>query len=436
VARNRQLTICLLAGCLSIAAGVEPAAPADLIPAVEVGYDRFAQVFRLTDASLGEDATGGLELGSSLRDTTDVFTERRAQGELRYLDSDGAHRYDILALGSVGTSLNRALFNGWYRYRPPSGVTFWDAEFFLEGRHFKSDSEFNLSHDNLRAEGRVHWRRRVSRPLELGVKLREQMVLYQGRSEFEMDQHRWTLSGTAAIIHGFTMRANLEAGGGTQSIPDSSQISYDRVFARGDLYWGFGIGHHLSLYLASEHRVFRDEGVRSPYWDFVLEPDLLFEIGPRWGVRIRSPQEILRYDRDGTVYQDTWLGRVGVEGFRRFGLWEVGLEPRFSWQISPYEVDDEFSQPSLVFRLEVYGTGRFWISFSEEFGRRHYEVSLDEELAFYSDFTFFRTTLLATYRFLDNLSFDAFISDEPEIHQRDEDDSRLGLYSFALRATF
>ena len=219
-------------------------------------------------------------------------------------------------------------------------------------------------------------------------------------------------------------------------MPDSNQISYNRAFARGDLYWSFGFGHHFSLYASTERRVFHNELVRSPYWDLVFEPDLLFELGPKWGVRLRSPQEILRYDRDGAVYQDTWLGRVGVEGFRRFGDWEVGLEPRFTWQVSPYEVEDEFTQPSLVIRVEVYGTGRFWLSFSEEIGRRHYEVSIEEDLAFYSDFTYFRTTILATYRFLENLSFDAFISDEPEAHQREQDDSRLSLFSFALRASF
>ena len=120
--KTRTLVACLLALSFTISVVVERAASADLIPAIELGYDRFAQVFRFTDATIGDDGSGNLELGSSLRDTTDIFTELRAQGELRLLDSDGSHRYDVLALGAVGSSMNRALFNGWYRYRPPDGI--------------------------------------------------------------------------------------------------------------------------------------------------------------------------------------------------------------------------------------------------------------------------------------------------------------------------
>ncbi len=407
----------------------------ELHSAVEVGYDRFAQIYRFTDSALLELNDGNLDIGTSLRDTVDVFTEMRGQAELRLVRSRGTHRYELLALGSMGTELNRGYFQGIYRYRPVEARTRLDVEVQVEGRAFQRDSSFQLNHDNIRAMGRLQGRRRLSENLEMGAKLRLESYDYDGRSLFEYDKSRWTLSGTAEIRQGLGFYLDLEAGGGSRSVPDSTEIAYDRGFVQADLFWPIG-PVTFSLFSAGERRVFADSATRSPYWDLLAEPELRIQLSPQWRLKVRSPQEFLLYDIDSQVYQDTWLGQVGAQLSRRFGSLEVGLEPRWTWNISPYDTDDEFRQPSVVVSADLYGTGSLWFSFSEEIAWRNYEEPPPQSVVVYTDYRFFRTTLMASYTFMERMSLQAFVSDEPDMHDREEDDNRLTLFSLTLRADF
>ena len=54
----------------------------------------------------------------------------------------------------------------------------------------------------------------------------------------------------------------------------------------------------------------------------------------------------------------------------------------------------------------------------------------------YSDYRFFRTTFLGSVSIVSNVSFDLFVSDEPESHLRAEDDARLTLITASLRWTY
>ena len=419
-----------------LAASASSAEPVKIESAAEFGYDRFAQIYRFTDSALLQPSDGTIGVGTSLRDTVDVFTELRGQAELSVRRLKGTHRFEMLGLGSMGTEMNRGYFQGVYRYRPEKSPTLWDAELELEGRAFQRNSSFQLSHDNLRAMGRLQWRRRLDPSVELGLKLRAETVAYDGHSVFEYDQSRWTVSGTAAIRRGLGFHLDLEAGGGSRSVPDSTEIAYDRAFLQSDLYWPLGIGGTFSLFTSFERRAFRDPQTRSPYWDLLAEPGLRFSLAESWQLKLQSPQEFLLYDIDGEVYQDTWLGQAGVELARRLGELEVGVQPRWTWNVSPFDTDDEFRQPSVALNADLYGGGKLWFSFSEEFGWRNYEDPPSDSIEVYTDYTFFRTTLMASYTFMEHLSLQVFVSDEPDIHQREEDDNRLTLYSLTLRSTF
>ena len=348
----------------------------------------------------------------------------------------GAHRYDFLLLGSLGSSLNRATFDGVYRYRPERSATKWDLEAKVEGRQFRSDSSFSLNHDNLRSLVSARWRRSLSSSLDFGFKLKDEDLRYQGRSDFEYDQNRWTASSLMSLNRGLELSLDLEAGGGVRTVPDSTSISYERGFLNADALWIFGPGHSLSLFSAFERRVFHDPNTRSPYWDLVLQPQLRILLGAVWRLNLDFAQELLLYDVDGQVYEDTWLGEVGVCLSRRFGQLELGLEPSWSWDSSPRFADDEYHQPSVIVKADLYGTGRLWFTLDEEIGRRYYKDAPEGSLQLYTDYTFFRTTLMATLTISKALSLSAFVSDQPDNHVREEDDSRLTLYSLSLRSSF
>jgi hypothetical protein len=176
--------------------------------------------------------------------------------------------------------------------------------------------------------------------------------------------------------------------------------------------------------------------VRSPYWDFVVEPGLSWQVSPQWKLEARSAMEWLQYDESTEIYFDLWVGRVGLLMGRRFGSLEVGVEPRWSWLVSTEPVEDQYEQPSVLFRFDWFRQGRFWISLTEEIGRRDYVKPLPDGLQLYSDYTFFRTSVLGSVTIDEHLSLDVFVSDEPESHHRSEDDGRLTLLTLSLRWTF
>ncbi len=130
--------VCLTAVLLTLSFLPSLAAePVVIESAVEFGYDRFAQIYRFTDSALLQPSDGSIAIGTSLRDTVDVFTEMRGQAELRVQQSKGTHRFEFFGLGSMGTEMNRGSFQGVYRYRPKESPTRWDAELQLEGRVFQ-----------------------------------------------------------------------------------------------------------------------------------------------------------------------------------------------------------------------------------------------------------------------------------------------------------
>jgi hypothetical protein len=428
--------LALVAAMLSCVAAVVHAGTPELSSAIELGYDRFAQVFKITDSILLDSLGPSSAFRSSSKDTTDVFSEFRAHGELRLRNRDGVHRYDLLLLGSLGTALNRATLDAVYHYRPQEGPTRWDLEAKVEGRQFVTGSSYSLSHDNLRSTTSARWRRKVSNTAEIGLKLKDEDLRYDGRSEFEYDQNRWTGSGLLSLDRGLGFTLDLEAGGGVRTVPDSTQISYRRAFLNADMLWLFGAGHSLSCFSTLERRAFHDPATRSSYWDLVLQPQLRILLSPLWRLSFDLSQELLFYDTEGQVYQDTWIGAVGLGLTRRLGELELGVQPRWSWDSSPLFADDEYHQPSVVVKADLYGTGKLWFTLSEEIGRRLYKDPPAGSIQLYTDYTFFRTTLMATLSVTEKLSLSAFVSDQPDNHVREEDDSRLTLYSLSLRASF
>lgn len=396
----------------------------------EVGLDSFVQTFRLGAELSSSDLfpTGGP------RDTTDTFTELRALAQLGLHVEGSSHRLALRPRLSLGTDLQRGSLGIEYRWAAPAVARRFLLTLDLEGRRFSRESDFTLSSDTFQSGLRAHWRQRLTPSVDVGVRGRGYLTRYRTPSIYEYDEDRGDLAATLAVRRSWDFSFDFELGAGGRVAPDTTAISYERAFTAGTLSWAVGDRWRTDLYLASERRVYEDRTVRSPYWDLLLEPRLAWDVTSLWRLTVDAAMEWLAYDTSSEVYFDLWTGRVGLLARRSLGAVELGLEPRWSWLVSPEPVEDRFGQPGLVFRLDWFGTGRFWVSLTEEIGWRNYtERAGESDLDLYSDYWFLRTTFLGSVAMARSVSLDVFLSDEPETHRRADDDARLTLVTVSLR---
>ena len=102
-----------------VGAAVAAADECDCVDAsIELGVDSFVQRYRLTDDVLGSDPNESLDdiFGMrSLRDSTEVFNELRAQGSLEFRTAGPVNQLRARLRGSAGTELHRAAADIDYR---------------------------------------------------------------------------------------------------------------------------------------------------------------------------------------------------------------------------------------------------------------------------------------------------------------------------------
>lgn len=398
---------------------------------LELGVDSFGQIFRITD-----DLQGGLlDAESSYRDTTDVFTEVRGLAEFA-LEREGERlRSVVTARLSTGTELDREgleLELDW----TPDEENRVDAEVEIEARQFRDDGDFSLDSDAQEGRLRARWRRRLGGGWESGLHLRAEAERFDTRSLYELDSDRADLSALLSWHEGWSSWVDLDAGVGRRAVRDSTEISYSRAFLFAQAGTSLGSRWQLDLRHVLERRVYDEESARRPFWDVVVEPSVRLRVADDWRLGLQAPLEWLLPDENTPVYFDLFTGRGALDLTWIHDTLELGGQLRWSWLSSSEDVEDRYEQPSVELHLDWLGGERFWLSLSEEFGERRYRDDPASQLDLYSDYLFFRTTLLGGLRLNDALSFELFFSDEPESHRRESDDSRLTLVSASLRARF
>ncbi len=421
----------ILCGIPSAASAADEAAFADSgwTPryTLEMGVEGYAQVYRLTDF-----ASESLLAGeSSLRDTTDSFSDMHVAAEVGLRHRGEIWSTSLSGRASAGTDLSRGRLGLSLRGRGRHQRL--DLDLDVDLRRFGADTDFDLSSDNAEGQFRVHWRRAVGERWWWGARLRAEALRYQRQSTYERDQERLEAALTGQWHSGLDHWLELEFGGGRRAVPDSTAIGYDRSYARAEWTSAVAAGWQILLRGGLERRSYDDRTVRSAFWNSTLAPELRHRLGGEWELRWQTEFEWLDYDRSDDTYFDLFIGRTGVELVRRHGLVELGLQPRWSWLRSPRSVEDEYGQSSLQLRVDWFGDERWWFSLTEEVGRRDYREPLDDSLELYSDYWFARTSLLGAVTLRPGLTLEAFLSDEPESHRQDVDDARLTLFTLSLR---
>jgi len=407
---------------------------------VEIGVDSFAQIFRLTD----EVSLNLTSEESVLRTETDVYTELRGAGQLGLAIGDSRNGGDLRARLSYGTDTIRA--NALARMHVRDSRQRFDAEVEIDGRRFRDDSDLTLSSDFGEVRTRAHWRRTVNESWELGLRAQGEMTRYEQQSLFEIDNERVDVSVTSELRSDLDHWLDLEAGIGRRWAVDytdpenpeavASILAYDRFTGLAQWVFDGGGRWRTSLSHWIERRDYEDEAQRSSLWNLVVEPEVRLRLDEDWDLRWRTAIEWLDYDTSSSTYYDIALGRTGMALTRRWRNYEWGVEPRVGWLGTPVPNEDEYLQPSVVFSFDGFGE-RFFISIQEEIGHRDYRtLATADALGLYSDYWFLRSTILASVTVYRDTSLEFFLSDEPESHRSEEDDSRLTLVSATLRVSF
>lgn len=410
---------------------------------LEFGVDSFAQIYRLTD--LADGSLLGDE--NTLRTETDVFTELRAAAELGLRLGDTRETADLRTRLSYGTDTLRGI--GAARFDLRGAGQRLDGQVEVEGRRFRDDTDFTLSSDFGEFRTRAHWQRTVTDRWDLGLRVRGRATRYERPSAFELDHERLDLSITSETRGGLGRWFDVELGMGRQwadafEDPDPapgdptvvSILTYDRLF--GSVEWIHDDGDRWRVSLAHfvERRDYEDQEQRSSLWDVVIEPEVRLRLDPDWELRWRSGIEWLDYDTSSETYYDLALGRTGIGLARRWRTFEWSVEPRLTWLSTPRANEDEYVQPSLALTFDGFGGERFFVSITEEVGHRDYREPTTGALDLYSDYWFLRSTILASVKLVRGTSLDVFVSDEPESHRDEEDDTRLTLVTATLRVRF
>lgn len=401
---------------------------------VELGYDSFAQRYRLTDLPRSD----ALSSEPTSRDTTDVFSELRARGELGWSGQVGAWRWGGEGELSVGSELDRGRLGLLGRFEPVAGRSRVDLELEADGRRFRESSDFRLSSDQANWGARLRGRHRAGEALTLLAGGRARRLRHERPDVYQLDEDRGELELGLRVEEGYESSFDLRGGLGRRVYPDSAAISRDDRWVEGEFHRAVGLAGGLRLLARAERRRYDDPSVRSALWDYLLELELELALAGPWALRASAPLEWLEYDDDqlSEVFEDSGFGRLGLALLHRRGSLELGLEPRWSFQRTPGDPADSWAQPSAVARLRWMRPGGWWIDLRGEFGHRAYGEGGGDEIALTTSYTFVRTTLLLSVPLRPSLSLDGYLSDEPEFHGRDEDDSRLTLATVSVRARF
>lgn len=427
------LAAALLAGPPAIGRGQTetpfPAAPAASLAwdlTTSLGYDTYVQRFPLA----GEDTTETIsefELAAA--------AEGRTEGRAR-------HHWRLRPELSVGTELTRERLEAAWQYRPDSTATALRLDAWWQGRQYRGGTAYSLRSDW--QEGRVEARAVASpRGGQAGeVRLYAARLRYAEPTELALDQDEagggvfWR-AGHDAERH-FLLGARLAR----RAYPDSAAVDRTVAALEGEYDSRGFCDAGLRAWAHAERRRVRDESVRPSAW---AGWGGLEWTAPAGAGRLEAGLlgEVWDYDAESSVWFDSW--RLGGTLVYRGGdaldwRWLAGLaaERLDAGPSSP----ETYNQAGVRAGLETIGE-RLIGELVVEVGRRDYvyappepaptAVSLTaslDDLALYSDFTYWSLWLTAAWTVTERLGVDASASWQPEDHTEEADDSAVA-FGFA-----
>lgn len=378
-------------------------------------------------------------------DTTESLAEAMMSAALSGQSSRRArHRWRLRGEASVGTELFRENLEAQYRWQPTGAQARLRLDGQLRGRQYRKETEYTLNSDHL--EGRLDLRAYPGVWPQRQLELRGwgSFTDYQTPSTLEVDHHE---TGGGLFLQSRGLDGPIWSLGtryAFRAYPDTSGIDRRTLGLEGTLDTQDLDGQELRVYHKSERRHIRDTSARPSAWSHWTDASGKVTAGPGW-VFLDLQTEIWQYDQNLAAYYDSWRVK-GVAGYTWGDLfsttWQIGLAAE---KLAADEGPESYSELGLRAGVDAFA-GRVSGSLTLEVGRRQYRdgtITLEipdasgtvlesEDLALYSDFTYWEIWLTASWRLTEQLSLDVLASYEPESHTEQDDDAALGFGTLKL----
>ncbi len=315
---------------------------------------------------------------------------------------------------------------------------------------FRDDGDYALSSDSFRDTARLAWERALGDRTILRLEEFLDLVRFT-------DQDPYNLSST---VHrpGVILRRRVAPGGearaayrfGVRDVPDSSAL--DSIRHTGELSVGFFLGERVILDVNErlDRRIYDPVSPRESSWEnrFTVDVDLLNPGLVSW--RLFHESERVQFDEpDDLDFDYTRLRFTAGPVFRPDPDLDLSLAPVLGALFSSTAPAEEFVEVALEIGAN-WRSGALWISVTDEFGFRDYDIETsttidtstgaaepeESRVAIYSDSTYNRLTVLATWDFTPAVSFRFFGNWEPEDHRVDADDADSRIVSGGVEIRF
>lgn len=342
-------------------------------------------------------------------------------------------------------------FEGCYRAGPHEFELKQEAGY----RHFLDSGDYAISSDYVGEYFRVGYTRRLDDRFSLRLR-----HVFDGRWHADPDPYNldaWSHQPRVDLRYRTEDLDHLQVGYRFthRSVPDSSSLGYDRHTIDAEASWRFGGAASFDVTNQLERRGYEEVSVRESSWE--NRTDLRLELGSveRISYRVTQAYEVVRFDEPDELDHDYDYSRTGFQvELHATPQFDFAVRPLYSFlatDVSPFE---EYAEVGFEVSFDWRSDFGVWMNVAQEVGRRDYELSateserdldslasVDELLTFdsfgaYSDYTFYRLSLLLTVDLSSGLSSSVFVNWQPENHQVSRYDSNSRLVSGSVDYRF
>jgi hypothetical protein len=317
---------------------------------------------------------------------------------------------------------------------------------------FRDDGDYSVSSDSFRDTARLAWERRLGDRTILRVQDWFDFVQYADPDEYNLNSrvHRPGVVLRRKLAPGSEARAAYHFA--VRDVPDSSAL--DSLRHTGELAAAFFFRDSFVFDASSvvERRLYDSGSSRESSWEARLDLDADWVRPGLLSWRVRQGTELVRFDEaDDLDYDFTRLRLAGGPLVRVRPELTVGIAPVWGSLASSSAPAEDFTELALEIGVD-WRIGPVWLSITEEFGRRDYEmettgeftdVILDDaggddstQVALYSDSVYNRLTILANAEITKSMSIRFFSNWEPEDHKVDFDDADSRIVSGGIEYRF
>lgn len=395
--------------------------PGDFNIRFGVGYDLISQQYFIDSLRVvGADSAVALSLLSK-----DYLDDKKAVVYFKY-DRKSEGRKFI----ELGWEQTPQLFRikGWGHLRLDDKKNRLDCDINIDSKkRYRGDVEEGEEFSVL--EGRLKYKRKFSDSFESSLKINGENITFDSTGLLVYNYSKigaeLEINFLSHNYNSFYMTAGFERG----DVPDSTALEYGLF--RGRLgYMGTIFGSRLMTELESESKSYHNSNVRDDYNLSSLSVDLRISLAPVWSLNPGFNLEYFNFKTEKYFSYDYLQLRSELILELQKDRFTFGLGPKFSGlEIeTDYLDDDDYREYLISLGIDFFSPNQIFMMMENQIGQRDYINEPD----FYSDFIFYRLSLIGSMKIMDKLTLDMMTSAEWEFHKVSSDDSRLYLLSGSL----